>query len=497
MGTVRIQRTMLTRIPLVGLLATALADVPVSCPYSSTLGTWEVSIGSAGSDHSLVADCGLDNLGTVRATQNFKLEERNMVTNMDTGTAGTYTIVSSQGFEITIDERKYWAYYYFDSSNSRNNDCSRTMVGYQRDVMHKTWSCIQMMRTSSDATGTVPNVIPAFPMKQQILANKKFSEDRLFLVQLNNEVTWSAKHHDNFEQYTLAEMQNRMGHERAPVDYFDELPPVVERLSNAKAYKFASGLPEAWDWRNVDGSNYDSPVWDQSGCGSCFAFASKSVMEGRFRVQSNLVSKPIFSVQEMITCGADMNYNQGCGGGFAYLVAGKYADEYGFVDESCNPETLSYQYASKTCPDTSNCKRWYSTKYEYLGCYYGAATVETMMAELVANGPVSVGIYCPSDFHSYAGGVYYVPQSSLQSDWNPLVPTNHAVVVVGYGRCPSKVQSNDGSGCNVGQDNLPYWIVKNSWGASWGEDGYIKILLGVDEIAIESKPFIAQPVAHF
>ena len=53
------------------------------------------------------------------------------------------------------------------------------------------------------------------------------------------------------------------------------------------------------------------------------SFTSKSVMEARFRIQSNLTAQPIFSVQEMITCGADMNYNQGCSGGFSYLTAGK------------------------------------------------------------------------------------------------------------------------------------------------------------------------------
>ena len=170
--------------------------------------------------------------------------------------------------------------------------------------------------------------------------------------------------------------------------------------------------------------------------------------------------------------------------------------ERGFVEESCGPD-FSYapSYLPMTCPDTSSCKKWYSTDYAYVGGYYGGATIEMMMEELVANGPLNVGIYAPSDFHSYAGGVYYQPSSGLESDWNPLVPTNHAVVVVGYGRCPSVI--TEGCGCNAGQENLPYWKVKNSWGSGWGEDGYFKVLLGVDEIAVESKPFAAMPVGQF
>ena len=248
----------------------------------------------------------------------------------------------------------------------------------------------------------------------------------------------------------------------------------------------------------MNGENYDSPVWDQGSCGSCFAFASKSLMESRFRVMTNNRDQPIFSVQEMISCGAQEEYNQGCSGGFGYLVGGKEMTERGFVEESCGSEfEYSPSYLKLDCPDTSKCTKWYSSDYAYVGGYYGGATIEMMMQELVANGPLNVGIYAPSDFHSYSGGVYYQTDLNLQSEWNPLVPTNHAVVVVGYGRCPSKVVEGDGSGCNVGQDSLPYWKVKNSWSSSWGEDGYFKVLLGVDEIAVESKPFAAMPVGQF
>lgn len=121
--------------------------------------------------------------------------------------------------------------------------------------------------------------------------------------------------------------------------------------------------------------------------------------------------------------------------------------------------------------------------------------VDMMLEELYANGPISVGIYAPSDFHSYESGVYY--STGVSSDWNPLEPTNHAVVVVGYGRCPDTITAGDNSGCNPGDENLPYWIMKNSWGADWGENGYAKIILGVDEIAIESKPFVITPSIHY
>jgi len=487
----------LVHTALASLTSLALADYPVSCPYSASHGTWEVSIGTRGSDQSIVSQCGISNLGEVTTTQKFLLQERNEVTNVETGSKGSYTIVSSQGFEISIDGRKFWATYKFDCDGGNCvSDCSQTMVGYQRDNLQKTWSCIQMKNLDTMNTVQNESVSQKLPMKHRLNQHKMYSKDQKYLDQLQQSVTWTVKHHEDFERYTLGEMQARMGHERVPEDYLRQ--PLALRLADARNFKMPGGLPDAFDWTNVNGENFDSPVWDQASCGSCFAFASKSLMESRFRVMTNNKDQPIFSVQEMISCGADEEYNQGCSGGFGYLVGGKEMTERGFVEEKCGSE-FEYKpsYTGLTCPDTSSCTKWYATDYAYVGGYYGGATIEMMMEELVAHGPLNVGIYAPSDFHSYSGGVYYQTDIGLESDWNPLVPTNHAVVVVGYGRCPSSITEDDDSGCNVGQENLPYWKVKNSWGASWGEAGYFKVLLGVDEIAVESKPFAAMPVGQF
>merc|ERR1712226_1228987 len=323
--------------------------------------------------------------------------------------------------------------------------------------------------------------------------SRNYVRDEKFIQQVNHEAkTWNAKHYQEFEKYTLAEMQARQGFElglkksnshQSLSDDGESLPDQAGKI------KFLDELPTNWDWRNIDGKRYDSPVWDQAGCGPCFAFASKSTVEAKVRIQTNLNSQPVFSVQEMITCGMDENYNQGCSGGFAYLVAGKQMYERGFVEENCDAQTLIYNYSNKTCPSVSNsCKRWYASDYEYLGGYYGAADVGMMLRSLYNNGPLSVGIAVPSDFRSYSSGIYYSTLMGRTADpRNPLEPTGHAVVIVGYGRCPKNVQAND-SNCNVGDDDLPYWIVKNSWGESFGEGGYIRVLMGVNEIYIESKP---------
>ena len=70
------------------------------------------------------------------------------------------------------------------------------------------------------------------------------------------------------------------------------------------------------------------------------------------------------------------------------MIAGKYAQDFGVIDETCYP----YQgHDTQTCSHKT-CQRTYVAKYEYIGGYYGASTEENMMEALVANGPIAVGI---------------------------------------------------------------------------------------------------------
>ena len=91
-----------------------------------------------------------------------------------------------------------------------------------------------------------------------------------------------------------------------------------------------------------------------------------------------------------------------------------------------------------------------------------------MKLALYNNGPVAVSFEVEDDFFHYKGGIYQ--HTGLKNKFNPFELTNHAVVAVGWGE----------------ENGVPYWIVKNSWGAKWGEEGYFRIIRGQDECAIES-----------
>jgi cathepsin C len=188
--------------------------------------------------------------------------------------------------------------------------------------------------------------------------------------------------------------------------------------------------------------------------------------EARLRIASNNTIQTIFSTQDIVECS---NYSQGCEGGFPYLVSGKYGEDYGVAEESCNP----YTGKDGKCSTLASCKRQYLTRYRYIGGFYGACNEALMRISLVKNGPIAVSFEVYDDFVHYQGGVYH--HTFLKDDKNfkfePFELTNHVVVIVGY---------------SATDDGEKFWIVKNSWSNSWGEDGFFRIRRGTDECAIES-----------
>ena len=76
--------------------------------------------------------------------------------------------------------------------------------------------------------------------------------------------------------------------------------------------KLVSGMPSSFDWRNVSGVNFVSPIRDQGECGSCYSFASTAMNEARIRIKSNNTQQPILAPQDIIECS---RYTQGCYGG--------------------------------------------------------------------------------------------------------------------------------------------------------------------------------------
>jgi C1A family cysteine protease len=186
-----------------------------------------------------------------------------------------------------------------------------------------------------------------------------------------------------------------------------------------------------------------TPVKDQAQCGSCWAFSTTGGVEGAVQIKTgNLVS---VSEQQLVDC-AGSSGNQGCNGGLMDDAFGWIVKNKGIGTEA------SYPYTARD----GACKTGIAAAATISGFKDIPRSNEKALQSAVDMQPVSVAIEADqSGFQHYKSGVFSGPCGKS---------LDHGVLAVGYG--------TDG-----GKD---YWKVKNSWGLSWGDQGYIRLARGTD-----------------
>ena len=213
-------------------------------------------------------------------------------------------------------------------------------------------------------------------------------------------------------------------------------------------------IPSSIDWRTEGAVN---AVKDQGQCGSCWAFSAVGALEGRWKIKSgNLLN---LSEQQLVDCAGGSYGNEGCNGGlmddaFAYIrdngIESQANYPYAAVDQACNVD------ASKLTP------------VKVTGFTDVTPNNANELKVAIAAGPTSVAIEADTFvFQFYSGGILNSSKCGTNLD--------HGVVAVGYGVDPAKGQ---------------YYIVRNSWGASWGLKGYVNIAIvdGPGICGIQSEP---------
>ena len=225
-------------------------------------------------------------------------------------------------------------------------------------------------------------------------------------------------------------------------------PPITGDEEVLSPYYSLGALPSSLDWRS-HGGNFVTPVRNQSSCGSCWAFATTAALESATLIHNNTPGSDVnLSEQVMVSCGASgSNDAGGCGGGYV-SYASDHIRNTGLPLETCYPYTNPPNDGN--C--SSACANWQSNAYKIASWSWVATTaptVEGIKNALSEHGPLVTTLRVYEDFYDYTEGVYsYVSGGYLGG---------HAVLLVGY------------------NDNEQCFIVKNSWGTWWGEDGYFKI----------------------
>ena len=212
------------------------------------------------------------------------------------------------------------------------------------------------------------------------------------------------------------------------------------------------GMPEEFDWRT---ENMVTPVKNQGGCGSCWAFSGVGAIEASLLMNNQ--TETLLSEQFYVDCAPNPDNCGGTGGCMGSTQPQLFA--FAMTDGARLESDYAYTAQTGTCQEDA---------YKQVATVEGYGVVPSNAGEAVLKsyllkyGPIAVSVDA-SKWGVYAGGVFGYDDCGSDID--------HAVLLVGYGT-------------DAGAD---YWTIKNSWGDSWGENGYIRISRE-DGMAVDSTP---------
>lgn len=197
----------------------------------------------------------------------------------------------------------------------------------------------------------------------------------------------------------------------------------------------ASGAPASIDWRTKGAV---TTVKDQGQCGSCWTFSSTGAMEGAWAISKGQLVD--LSEQELVDCAGLKYGSMGCSGG-------QMEGAFKFIIENGQCTASSYPYTAKD----GSCHSCTAVAHAS-SCYDVKPNDQLSLKAAVAKQPIAVAIEADTKyFQSYSGGILTSSSCGTSLD--------HGVLTVGYGE----------------ENGQKYWLVKNSWGTSWGDQGYVKI----------------------
>jgi len=284
-----------------------------------------------------------------------------------------------------------------------------------------------------------------------------YVNDHEYIERLNSapEATWVAASQAFFEGLTVEDAQMFLGAKLSHISrHLNETRPRSYYASMA-----TDDLPTGFDSR-TQWPHLIHPIRDQQRCGSCWAFSASEVLSDRVAIAEGKPS-PVLSAEDMVSC--DKN-DYGCDGG-SLPDAWRYLTDTGIVTDDCFPYTAGSGRAPACRDECVDSESFVRTKAVSAYAIEGPVN---MQKDIMTSGPIQVGFQVYRSFQLYSHGVYH------KHHHEQTPQGGHAVKVIGWG------VASDVSG-----QPISYWTVANSWGTSWGEEGFFRILRGKNACGIE------------
>jgi len=264
----------------------------------------------------------------------------------------------------------------------------------------------------------------------------------IYLDNVNNIAALNAE--KNGVTYAVNQFADMTKSEIKAKILMNNLPPLAK---GPVAPKLNLTIPNSFNWADGSHGNVVTPIYNQGQCGSCWAFSATENIESRWALAGHSLTE--LSMQQIVDCDTT---DSGCNGGWPY-------NAYQYVIGTGGMDPLAdYPYVA----ENENCRFSASEVVAKISSwqYVTQSQSESQMASyLVSNGPLSVCVDA-SSWSYYSSGVYMASQCGTSID--------HCVDAVGY---------------NLGA-STPYWIIRNSWGTSWGQSGFMFLQYNADACAV-------------
>lgn len=245
----------------------------------------------------------------------------------------------------------------------------------------------------------------------------------------------------------------------------EDAGPLLDKLATVS-------LPSSFDWRNYNGHSYIGPIRNQGNCGSCYAFGAAATAEGTYnfavgKYDSNCAD---FSESYIIwRLGSISPYSyhfSGCDGSDYEYSELQAITDIGIGYEADFPYTVTAPSSDAHSGDpVVRFDSWHR-----IPC----GDVDAIKTAIMTYGVVDASVLVTSAFEAYSGGIYDDSNTTC-TDASPCyyATTDHVIALVGW---------ND----NGDAENNGYWILRNSWGTDWGEDGYMRIKYKAARVSCEA-----------